>query len=74
MKETLKEKPTPPCLGCEFRRAKCQCDCVPWKEYVIERDAVYEENRKKQILVAGYAEHMHRNMDRAARHKRRHKK
>lgn len=67
----MKKTPESPCHDCKYRHGGCQTKCVLWADYVEERDRVYEENRKEQLLVAGYAEHVNRNLDRAEKRKRR---
>jgi hypothetical protein len=67
----MKATPEHPCRDCEFRHGGCQVECEIWHDYVKERDAVYAENKKEQILIAGYAENLWRNQLRAERRRHR---
>lgn len=59
-------KPTPPnpCRDCEFRHAGCAAECQVWKDYEKERNDIYAENRKEQLIMGDWASHKINNWKR----------
>ena len=71
----MKAKPIPPCgKVCADRAAGCQATCERWKAYEAERAAYYEENQKRQAIIAIDAElkiRQHEKMVRKTRDRKR---
>lgn len=67
----MSAKPKPPCgIVCDDRAAGCQATCERWKVYEVERAAWYEENQKRQAIIAIDAEMKIRQHEKIARKKR----
>jgi hypothetical protein len=67
----MKAKPIPPCgKVCADRAAGCQATCERWKAYEVERAAYYEENQKRQAIIAIDAEMKIRQHEKIARKNR----
>ena len=67
----MKPKPQAPCgKVCDNRAPACQITCERWKAYEVLRAAWYEENQKRQAIIAIDAEMKIRQHEKIARKKR----